>query len=130
MAKKLLLILFIFILFPALCFVKREYPENSYRESWCAGNKGVAEVIMPDKTRCDCITETHAVEFDFAEKWTEAIGKSLHYALQTGKRAGIVLILENAGDRKFWIRLNSNIEHFKLPIDTWGIGKSSYLMNY
>jgi hypothetical protein len=39
---------------------------------------------------------------------------------------GIVLILETRKDRKYWIRLNTTIEHFKLPIDTWSIGKTTY----
>lgn len=83
---------------------------------------GQVEVRLPDKTRCDCITKTHAVEFDFANKWAEAIGQSLYYSLQTGKRAGVVLILEDPKDYKFWIRLNTTIKHFDLPIDTWKTG--------
>lgn len=78
---------------------------------------------MPDGTRCDCLTETHAVEFDFGEKWSEAIGQSLYYSLQTGKKAGIVLIIETIKDRKYWIRLNTTIDQFKLPIDTWAVGE-------
>jgi hypothetical protein len=44
----------------------------------------------------------------------------------TKKKAGVVLILETVNDRKFWIRLNTTIEHFKLPIDTWSIGDAAY----
>jgi len=29
---------------------------------------------LPDKTRIDCLTTTHAVEHDFGSKWAEAIG--------------------------------------------------------
>jgi hypothetical protein len=46
--------------------------------------------------------------------------------LQTDKKAGIVLILETMKDRKYWIRLNTTIEHLNLPIDTWGIGNTAY----
>ncbi len=60
-----------------------------------------------------------SVEFDFGDHWREAVGQSSYYSLQTGKRAGIVLILETIKDRKYWIRLNTTIEHFNLPIDTW-----------
>jgi len=102
---------------PALA--SHDHKEKWYQEHWCAANQGNAEVILPDKTRADCITATHAVEFDFGEKWAEAIGQSLYYALQTGKRAGVVLIIETPADRKYFIRLNSTIEHFKLPIDAW-----------
>jgi hypothetical protein len=27
--------------------------------------KGQVEVVLPDGTRCDCVTDTHAIEFDF-----------------------------------------------------------------
>jgi hypothetical protein len=44
----------------------------------------------------------------------------------TNKKAGIVLILENLKDRKYWIRLNTTIKHFGLQIDTWFIGNAAY----
>lgn len=72
-----------------------------------------------------CLTTKNAIEFDFGKKWAEAIGQSLYYSLQTGKRAGVVLILETPKDRKFWIRLNSTIDFYKLPIDTWQTGSGS-----
>jgi hypothetical protein len=83
-------------------------------------------VVLPDGTRCDCVTDTHAIEFDFGSGWGESIGQSMFYSLQTGKKAGIVLILETMKDRKYWIRLNAIIEHFNLPIDTWSIGNTAY----
>jgi hypothetical protein len=43
-----------------------------------------------------------------------------------GKKAGIVLILETMKDGKYWIRLNTTIEHFNLPIDTWSIENTAY----
>ncbi|MBR1942300.1 hypothetical protein IJ843_01035 [bacterium] len=42
----------------------------------------------------DCLTETHAVEFDFHNKWAESIGQALHYQKMTDKRAKVVLIIE------------------------------------
>ncbi len=50
----------------------------------------------------------------------------MYYSLQTGKKAGIILIPETMKDRKYWIRLNTTIEHFNLPIDTWKIGDTGY----
>jgi len=83
------------------------------------------EVVLPDRTRCDCLTETHAIEFDFGKKGAEAIGQ----AFQTGKRPGIVLILEEEKDRKHWIWLNSTILHYKLSIDTWEMGRGKHILN-
>jgi hypothetical protein len=31
-------------------------------------------------------------------------------------------VLETMKDRKYWFRLNTTIEHFNLPIDTWTVG--------
>lgn len=102
------------------------FPEKHYQEQWCAEQGGQAEVVLSDNTRTDCITSTHAIEFDFGSKWAEAIGQALYYGLQTGKRPGVVLILEDVKDRRYWLRLNSTIQHFKLPIDTWATGKGAY----
>ncbi len=55
-------------------------------------------VLLPDRTSADCLTETHAIEFNFSNKWAESIGQSMFYALQTGKRAGIVLIQDSPRD--------------------------------
>jgi len=63
---------------------------------------------------------------DLGNDWVETIGQSAYYALQTKKKAGIVLILGTMKDRKYWIRLNTTIEHFNLPIDTWSIENTAY----
>lgn len=110
----------LFLLLPTLAHA---FPEKHYQEAWCREHGGQAEVVLADGTRADCITATHAVEHDFGKKWAEAIGQSLYYSLQTGKRAGIVLILDGPKDRKYWLRLNSTIQHFQLPIDTWEMAK-------
>jgi hypothetical protein len=123
--RKILLILVIILIFPAPLLAKRDHPERWYQEQWCLAHGGRVEVALPDGTRCDCLTETHAIEFDFGNNWAEAVGQSAYYSLQTVKKPGIVLILETMKDRKYWIRLNTTIEHFDLPIDTWNVGDAS-----
>jgi len=91
-------------------------PEKYYQEKYC---KGVTEYVLHDRTRVDCLTEDHAIEYDFGKKWHQAIGQSLGYAFETGKKAGIVLIINKDSHYKYWIKLNSVIDHYKLPIDTW-----------
>ena len=124
--RRLSLILIIILMFPAPLLAKREHPEKWYQRKWCEAHKGQVEVVLPDGTRCDCVTETHAIEFDFGDNWAEAVGQSSYYSIQTGKKAGIVLILETLKDRKYWIRLNSTIQHFNMPIDAWNVGKARY----
>ncbi len=119
-------IFIIIFLFPSQLLAKREHPEKWYQQKWCEAHRGQVEVVLLDGTRCDCVTDTHAIEFDFGDHWSEAVGQSAYYAIQTGKKAGIVLILESMKDRKYWIRLNTTIEHFNLPVDTWSVGSAVY----
>ena len=74
---------------------KHLHKEAYYQQLWCNKHSGIMEYKNSDKTRVDCLTNDYAVEFDFAEKWAESIGQSLHYELMTGKKAMIVLILEH-----------------------------------
>ena len=106
-------VLLLLVLVPALAFAESE---SYYQAKHC---EGIEEYVLHDRTRVDCLTDTHAIEYDFGKKWGEAIGQSLGYAFETNKKAGIALIIENDKDYKYWIKLNSVIQHYKLPIDTW-----------
>lgn len=75
--------------------VHHKHNEASYQDAWCSIHGGVTEYENADHTRVDCLTKTHAVEFDFANKWAESIGQALHYRLMTGKKPKVVLILDN-----------------------------------
>lgn len=79
-------------------------PERYYQEQWCAEQGGIIEYRLPDKSRVDCLTATHAAEVEFAPKWKEAIGQSLYYATIAGVRPGIVLIMRTPKDAKYFFR--------------------------
>lgn len=93
--------------------------EKDYQQEYC---KGKMEFVLPDRTRVDCLTEDHAIEYDFGKKWAEAVGQSLHYAAHTGRRAGIVLII-GPGDQRYFKRCSDLIKHYNLPIDLWSVEK-------
>ncbi len=76
-------------------YVKHDHSESSYQHAWCSKYNGIEEFENKDKTRVDCLTDKYAVEFDFANKWAESIGQALHYQYMTGKKAKVVLILED-----------------------------------
>lgn len=97
-------------------------PEKYYQEKWCNQRNGKTEVRMSDGTRCDCVIPTHAIEFDFAKKWHEAIGQSLNYARHTGLRAGIVIISKGKKDANKVQSLRNTILYYQLPVDVWVIG--------
>jgi hypothetical protein len=121
MSRCISIVIIVLFLLPSPGLAKHAHYERWYQSRWCEQHKGRLEFLLPDKTRCDCVTDGQAIEFDFGPKWTEAIGQALYYALQTGKRPGIVLILESEDDYKYWVRLNSVIKHYGLPIETWKI---------
>ncbi len=97
-------------------------PERSYQEAWCTADVGQSEFILPDRTRVDCLTDEYAIEFDFADKWAESIGQALYYAAETGKKPGIVLIIENGeSDLKYIQRLKRAIDRSGTTIKVWFI---------
>lgn len=114
--KKISLLYFAFLIanLPAIA-----YYEKDYQTAWCIANAGKTEVILPDKTRVDCVTKTHAIEFDFAKKWGESIGQSLYYASILEKTPGIVLIIENPEkDLKYLKRLETVADKYNIKIWT------------
>ena len=114
---KILTILLLFIIaIPLQTQAKHLYPEKYYQTNWCNKNKGMSEVKLSDNTRIDCLTSEYAIEFDFASKWAEAIGQSLHYSYMTNKKAGIVLIVENNDDKKYVDRIKPLCEKHEITL--------------
>jgi len=93
-------------------------PEKAYQSHWCTQAQGITEYRLPDRTRVDCVAQGYAIEFDFARKWAEAVGQSLHYALQTGEQPGIVLILEKPSDARYLERLSPLAEKYGIRLWT------------
>jgi hypothetical protein len=95
--------------------------EHDYEQTLCAGMK--QEVKLPNGTRADCVSETHAIEVEFSENWAEALGQALSYAASTGKQPGIFLICrrEQARCLQDALRLEEAIAHWKLPVIVWRV---------
>lgn len=93
--------------------------ERAYKHELCAGME--REVGLPNGARVDCLSETHAIEVDFTEKWAEALGQALLYAATTGKQPGIILICrqEERLCLQHALRLEEAISYWELPVDVW-----------
>lgn len=91
--------------------------EADLARAWCA--EGRLEVTLKDRSRADCLTDTHAVEVEWAHKWYEAVGQSLHYARVSGLKPGIVLIVRGAAGERHLGRLRPLAQ--ELGIDVWVI---------
>ncbi len=99
--------------------VKRWF-ESDYVKYHC---KGKIEYVLPNKTRIDCLTDTHAIEYDWGKKWAEAIGQSLYYSAMTNKKAGIVLIVNERTKDRYLKRVMKAVNDKNLDIDIWTIRK-------
>ncbi len=101
--------------------------EACYSEPWCESIGGTSQVRLLDKTRPDCLTDTHVWEADFARglKPYEAVGQALHYATVINRtapadqptRPGVALIKRRSSDEKYIERIRALIAEFWLPID-------------
>ncbi len=93
---------------------KHLHTEKEYQTAWCNAHNGVMEYKLNDKTRVDCLTDTLAVEVDFAPKWHECIGQALYYAKKTRRTPACVLIMENGdSDMRFLYRLRYTVYNKK-----------------
>lgn len=82
--------------------------------------QGKSEFRVLDGSRVDCLTNVHAVKYVFAEEWAEGIGQALHFAAMTGKKPGIVIILDPASKHQYMARLMRALDMiFCVEIDIW-----------
>ena len=58
----------LFLLTIHCAYAEHLHSESSYQHAWAIEHNGEEEFINDDYTRVDCLTDTHAVEFDFADK--------------------------------------------------------------
>lgn len=79
-----------------------EYKEKDFVRDNC---QGIIEYKLPDKTRIDCLTEEYAIEFDYAKKWAESIGQAKYYALKTGKKPAVAIIMKTPQDEIYIKRI-------------------------
>ena len=57
------------------------------------------------------------LSMDFAGKSAEAIRQSLIYAVQTGKKAGIMLVLKGRVDDKYLERPRQIVSHYSMDVE-------------
>lgn len=64
------------------------------------------EARLFDGTRVDLLTADYAIEVDYAKsgKHFEAVGQALYYAIVTGKKPGIILLVRSEKDLRFVYR--------------------------
>lgn len=94
------------------------YQEKIYQNYWCQNVCGIIEYRLPQGQRVDCLTKTHAIEFDFANKVYEGIGQAMYYSVATGLKPGVVLIIENVEKDQKYLEILKVVSKYK-GIDFW-----------
>ena len=89
--------------------------EDDYAKEWCSEHDGQFEWLLDDKSKVDCLTDTHVVEFKRASDWSEipkGIGQVIHYIQRIGlnRQPGIVLIVEDGTGCTNLSRLGKTLE--------------------
>tara|TARA_B100000900_G_scaffold186150_1_gene157820 strand:+ start:353 stop:733 length:381 start_codon:yes stop_codon:yes gene_type:complete len=115
MRKIILSLLFCIVTSSSQALEKEKY----YSDKFCEEMSGQTDYTLQDQSRVDCLTETHAFEVDWADgmKVYEAIGQSLYYASQTGKKPGILLLIRKDNSEKHIRKVQEVIISFNLPIE-------------
>ena len=113
--KKIFLIILLLNL-PISVQAARLLNESAYSDDFCKQYNGIREYKLSDSTRVDCLTAEYAIEIEFAKKWSEAVGQALHYSIMTGKKPGIVLIIENIKDYTYFNRLKTICQRYAIRL--------------
>lgn len=112
--KKIFILLLMFI---SLTAFSQKQHEKYYQNVAAERMHGRTEVVLVDRSRVDIVTDTFAIEVEFAHKWAESIGQSEYYSLELNKKAGIVLITDGRKDDRYVQRLMKVAS--KLNITVW-----------
>jgi hypothetical protein len=114
--KKIFVLLLMFV---SLTAFSQKQHEKYYQNIAAERMHGRTEVVLEDRSRADIVTDTFAIEVEFAHKWAESIGQSEYYALELHKKAGVVLITDGFKDDRYVQRLMKVAS--KLNITVWVI---------
>jgi len=101
--KKVLILLSLSLL--SIVAFPQKMKESYYQNGFAIIMKGQKEVVLDDLARIDIVTDTFAIEVDFAPKWAESIGQSLYYSEKIGRKAGVLLLVNGKKDDRYVARL-------------------------
>lgn len=113
---RLILILTSLLLFTGCSSKARAHNERYYQTIFCDDLDGEMEYVLKDRTRVDCLTDEYAIEVDFAKKWAEGIGQSLHYAQMTGRKPAIGFIMDEDKDQRHFKRLDTLARKYGIKV--------------
>ena len=103
--KKLIVSISLIFICMSIFGQKEKQLEKYYQNLFAKSQDAITEFILTDRARVDILTDTFAIEVDFAHKWGESIGQSLFYAVMLDKKPGVLLIVDGKNDNVYLTRL-------------------------
>jgi hypothetical protein len=103
------------LLISVICYSQKQ-PEKYYQNVFATIIKGKTEVVLSDQARVDIVTDTFAIEVDFAHKWAESVGQALYYNIELNKKAGVLLLVDGRKNERYVKRLLKIAERYKITV--------------
>lgn len=88
-----------------LCGQFTKQVESYYQINFADTINGTREYRLFDGTRVDIVTDTFAIEVDFASKWSQSVGQALYYGKVLNKKPAILLVVNGKLEDRFVMRL-------------------------
>lgn len=90
--------------------------EVYYQNLFAKDINGQTEVVLNDKASVDIVTDTYAIEVDFAPKWAESIGQCLYYGIMMNKKPGILLVVDGNKEQRYINRVLYTAEYYHITV--------------
>jgi hypothetical protein len=93
--------------------------EAFYQQRFCKGMRLVT--YIGQQRRPDCVSDTHAIEIVFHDKWREGIGYALAYGADTALTPGVALVCRS--DQGLCLAsslfVRRTLGHYKIRATLW-----------
>ena len=100
--------------------------KNTSAAEWSMGNyashlcQGQVAFDIGEVKKVDCVTATHAIAYVLSDDWATGLGRALHWAAVTGKRPGIVVIIDPEGQSRDLAKLKSALHSIPgIEVTVW-----------
>jgi hypothetical protein len=103
--------------------------EPDYQRALCAGMR--LEVRLGEYGRADCVSDTHAIEVEWADKFKEGVGQALIYSTATQLLLGLILVCRRDEASCFHASLTAQetFSTFGIEATVWECGSGSRLLS-
>jgi hypothetical protein len=104
---------------PALAQDTERRAEAYFEQRFCQGMQ--LDLQLGEQRRADCLSDTHAIEIDWHDKWREAVGQALAFSARTKLVPGVALVCRS--DQGHCLAASASVretlEHHHIRASLW-----------